>query len=107
MPDLTGKVAVVTGGGGVLCGAMSVALAQQGAAVAVLDLSEEAAQHVVDRIRAQGGRAIAVSANVLSKESLLARGRADPRRAGVGRHPDQWGGRQQARRDGQPRPVLL
>ncbi len=71
MPALTGKVAVVTGGGGVLCGAMSVALAQQGAAVAVLDLSEEAAQQTVDRIRAQGGRAIAVPSNVLSKESLL------------------------------------
>jgi len=71
MPDLTGKVVVVTGGGGVLCGAMSVALAQQGAAVAVLDLSEEAAQKVVDRIQAGGDRAIAVPGNVLSKESLV------------------------------------
>jgi NAD(P)-dependent dehydrogenase (short-subunit alcohol dehydrogenase family) len=71
MPALTGKVAVVTGGGGVLCGAMSVALARQGAAVAVLDLSEEASQRTVDRIRAHGGRALAVASNVLSKESLL------------------------------------
>jgi NAD(P)-dependent dehydrogenase (short-subunit alcohol dehydrogenase family) len=70
MPDLAGKVAVVTGGGGILCGAMSVALAQQGAAIAVLDLSEQAAQSVADRIRAEGGRAVAVSSNVLSRESL-------------------------------------
>jgi NAD(P)-dependent dehydrogenase (short-subunit alcohol dehydrogenase family) len=71
MADLTGKVAVVTGGGGILCGAMSVALAQRGAAVAVLDLSADAAQQVVDRIRANGHRAMAVSCNVLSKESLV------------------------------------
>ncbi|NLX55472.1 MAG: SDR family NAD(P)-dependent oxidoreductase [Planctomycetaceae bacterium] len=71
MPDLAGKVVVVTGGGGVLCGAMSVALAQHGAAVAVLDLSAEAAQRVADRIRADGGRAIAVSGSVLSRESLV------------------------------------
>ncbi|MHB8860772.1 MAG: SDR family NAD(P)-dependent oxidoreductase [Pirellulaceae bacterium] len=70
MADLTGKVAVITGGGGVLCGAMSEALAAQGAAVAVLDLSEQAARRVADQIEAQGGRAIALSANVLSKESL-------------------------------------
>jgi NAD(P)-dependent dehydrogenase (short-subunit alcohol dehydrogenase family) len=70
MADLTGKVVAITGGGGVLCGAMSRALARQGAAVAVLDLSEEAARRVVDQIGAEGGRAIAVPANVLSKESL-------------------------------------
>ncbi|MHB8968860.1 MAG: SDR family NAD(P)-dependent oxidoreductase [Pirellulaceae bacterium] len=70
MADLTGKVVALTGGGGVLCGTMSRALAKQGAAVAVLDLSEEAARRVVTQIVAEGGRAIAVAANVLSKESL-------------------------------------
>ncbi len=70
MADLTGKVAVITGGGGVLCGAMSRALAGKGAAVAVLDLSAEASGRIVDEIDAEGGRAIAVSADVLSKESL-------------------------------------
>ncbi len=70
MSDLSGKVAVVTGGGGVLCGAMCQALAQQGVAVAVLDVSAEAAQQVADQIRAQGGRAIAVPGDVLSRESL-------------------------------------
>lgn len=71
MSDLTGKVAVVTGGGGILCGAMCQALARQGGAVAVVDLSEPSAEQVAAAIRASGGRAIAVSANVLDKESLL------------------------------------
>jgi NAD(P)-dependent dehydrogenase (short-subunit alcohol dehydrogenase family) len=71
MSGLTGKVAAVTGGGGVLCGAMCKALAAQGAQVAVLDLSQERAQEVVDAIRQEGGTAIAVATNVLEKESLL------------------------------------
>ncbi|MGA7966756.1 MAG: SDR family NAD(P)-dependent oxidoreductase [Gammaproteobacteria bacterium] len=72
MTSLAGKVAVVTGGGGVLCGAMSKALAARGAHVAVLDLSEAAAQKVVDEIHAAGGAAVAVAANVLQKDNLLA-----------------------------------
>jgi NAD(P)-dependent dehydrogenase (short-subunit alcohol dehydrogenase family) len=70
MSDLTGKVAAVTGGGGVLCSAMSCALSAQGAAVAVLDLNQDAAQRVVDKIRAAGGKALAIATDVLSKESL-------------------------------------
>jgi NAD(P)-dependent dehydrogenase (short-subunit alcohol dehydrogenase family) len=70
MSDHPDRVAVVTGGGGVLCGAMSRALGRQNIAVAVLDLSESAAQAVADQIVAEGGRAIAVAANVLSRESL-------------------------------------
>ena len=45
--NLNGRVAVVTGGGGVLCGDFSKALAKQGVKVAVLDLNEAAAQKVV------------------------------------------------------------
>jgi NAD(P)-dependent dehydrogenase (short-subunit alcohol dehydrogenase family) len=67
---LSGKVAVVTGGGGVLCGAISRALARVGVKVAVLDLIPEAAQAVADDITAAGGEAIAVKANVLERESL-------------------------------------
>ena len=70
MSDLTGKVAAVTGGGGILCSALSKALAGRGATVAVLDLMPEAAGRVVDEIRAAGGKAIAVEADVLSRESL-------------------------------------
>lgn len=69
--DLKGKTAVVTGGGGVLCAYFSKALAACGAKVAVLDLRLEAAQKVVDEITAEGGTAMAVSANVLDKKSLL------------------------------------
>ena len=46
--NLNGRVAVVTGGGGVLCGDFSKVLAKQGVKVAVLDLNEAAAQKVVD-----------------------------------------------------------
>ncbi len=70
--DLTGKVAVVTGGGGVLCSVLARALAQCGAGVAVLDINLPAAEKVADEIRAQGHRAIAVQADVLNKESLSA-----------------------------------
>jgi NAD(P)-dependent dehydrogenase (short-subunit alcohol dehydrogenase family) len=70
--DLKDKVAVVTGGGGVLCGVMAQALAQCGAAVAVADLKLEAAQRVADTITAEGGRAMAVACNVLDKASLEA-----------------------------------
>lgn len=65
-----GKIAVITGGGGVLCSAFAEALALRGASVAVLDLNENAAKAVADKINSLGGKAIGVSANVLKKESL-------------------------------------
>ena len=67
---LKGKVAVVTGGGGVLCGAMSRALGLVGAKVAVLDLFPEAAQKVVDDMLATGSQAITVRCDVLDKASI-------------------------------------
>ena len=70
--DFTGKVAVITGGGGVLCSTLSRALAERGASVAVLDISLPAAEKVADEIRAQGNQAMAVQADVLDKGSLLA-----------------------------------
>lgn len=68
--NLKGRVAVVTGGGGVLCGDFAKALARQGVKVAVLDLNEAAAQKVADEITAAGGTAIAVGCNVLDPESM-------------------------------------
>ncbi len=68
--NLKGRVAVVTGGGGVLCGNFAKTLAKQGVKVAVLDLNVEAAQKVADEIVADGGVAIAVGCNVLEKESM-------------------------------------
>ena len=70
--DISGKVAVVTGGGGVICGAMAEELAARGAKVAVLDLAEDAAQKVVDRIVGAGGEAIAVKCNALEQDSVRA-----------------------------------
>ncbi|MBE9508194.1 MAG: SDR family oxidoreductase [Chloroflexi bacterium] len=69
---LAGRVAVVTGGGGVLCGAMSRALARAGARVAVLDLNEEAARRVAGDVVAGGGEAIAVQCDVLDRISVEA-----------------------------------
>ena len=70
--DLTGKVVVVTGGGGVLCSGFSKTLAAAGAKVAVCDLRKEAAQAVADEIVAAGGVAIAVGMNVLDADSVRA-----------------------------------
>ena len=70
--DLSGKVAVVTGAGGVLCGMFSKALAAAGAKVAVLDLNEAAAQEVVDASVQEGGIAKAYQCNVLEKDSMEA-----------------------------------
>lgn len=70
--DLSEKVAVVTGGGGVLCSEFAKALAASGAKVAVCDLRLEAARRVVDEIATDGGTALAVEANVLDKASLEA-----------------------------------
>ncbi len=69
-PTLKGRVAIVTGGGGVLCSGFSRDLAAAGMSVAVLDLKKEAAQSVADEINAAGGRAIAVACDVLNTESL-------------------------------------
>jgi len=68
--NLKGRVAVVTGGGGVLCGGFAKDLARQGVKVAVLDLREESANSVAEEIKAEGYEAIGVACNVLDKESL-------------------------------------
>jgi NAD(P)-dependent dehydrogenase (short-subunit alcohol dehydrogenase family) len=66
----SGRVVAVTGGGGILCRTMCLALASQGVKVAVLDLSAEAAQKVVDEIGAVGGDAMALKTDVLNRSSL-------------------------------------
>ena len=65
--DLTGKVAVVTGAGGVLCSYFAKVLARAGAKVALLDINEEAAKAFADEIVAEGGIAKAYPCNVLDK----------------------------------------
>lgn len=70
--DLTGKVAVVTGAGGVLCSSFAKTLAAAGAKVALLDINEEAAQGFADEIVAEGGVAKAYKCNALDKDSCNA-----------------------------------
>lgn len=70
--DLKDKVAVVTGGGGVLCGMFARALAACGAKTAILDLRKENADKVAEQINEEGGCAKGYMANVLETESLEA-----------------------------------
>lgn len=68
--DISGKVVVITGAGGVLCGSIAKTLAEAGAKIAVLDIQKEACNSVVNEINNKGGQAIPIEANVLEKESL-------------------------------------
>lgn len=68
--DFSGKVVVVTGAGGVLCGDMARAYAQAGAKVAALDLNEEAVGKLAAQVRDEGFTCIGYKANVLDKEAL-------------------------------------
>ena len=70
--DFSGKVAVVTGAGGLICGAMARAFAQSGAKVAALDLNEEAVKKLADELKAEGFICEGYKANVLEPESLEA-----------------------------------
>ena len=70
--DLSGKVAVVTGAGGVLCSEFAKVLARAGAKVALLNRTQEKAQKYADEINAAGGVAIAYGCNVLDKAQTYA-----------------------------------
>lgn len=65
-----GKVAVVTGAGGVLCSAFAQELAEKGAKVALLDLNEQAAAEAAQKICEAGGVAKGYRANVLDRACL-------------------------------------
>ena len=69
---LDGHVAVVTGGTGVLGRAMATALALAGARVGILGRRASVAEEVAAEIRAGGGEAMAIPADVLDRESLTA-----------------------------------
>jgi NAD(P)-dependent dehydrogenase (short-subunit alcohol dehydrogenase family) len=72
MSTLKGKVAMVTGGGGVICSAICLALAERGASVAVLDLREDAARGVSDLISKRGWASLPIRGDVTSKDSIEA-----------------------------------
>ena len=66
--DLNGKVAAITGGGGVICSGFAKALAECGAKVALLDINEESAKKYAEEI---GENGIAVKCNCLEKQSIV------------------------------------
>lgn len=70
--DLSGKVAVITGGGGVLGGSMAISLAEAGVKIVILDLHKEAAEKRATEIANLGGTAIGLACNVLEQENLEA-----------------------------------
>ena len=70
--DYTDKVVVITGAGGLICGAMARAFAQSGAKVAALDLNEEAVTALSDELTKEGFLCKGYKANVLDPEALEA-----------------------------------
>lgn len=68
--NFTGKVVVITGAGGVLCGIMAKAFAQAGAKVAALDLNEDAVKKLAEECEAEGYICKGYKANVLETEAL-------------------------------------
>lgn len=70
--NLKDKVVVITGAGGLICGAFALAVGKTGAKVALLDLNQEAADKYASQIREEGGNAIAYKCNVLEKDSIKA-----------------------------------
>ena len=68
--DYSGKVVVITGAGGLICGAMARAFAQSGAKVAALDLNEDAVKKLADELRSEGFICNGYKANVLDPEVL-------------------------------------
>ncbi|MFQ5445308.1 MAG: SDR family oxidoreductase [Saprospiraceae bacterium] len=70
--DIKGKVAVVTGGSGILCGTMAKAMARRGAKVGILGRTPAKVKATVAAIQAEGGEALPLVADVLDADSLQA-----------------------------------
>lgn len=72
MTEISGKAAVVTGGGSGIGKGLAIELTRQGASVAIADIIFENAQDVADRIIATGGHAVAIHCDVCDRASVNA-----------------------------------
>ena len=70
MSEFKGKVAVITGGGGVLPSAIAEGLAENGVYCVLLDLAEDKAEATLQRVRQKGSDGLAIKTNVLSRADL-------------------------------------
>ncbi len=70
MFDLSGKVAVVTGGGGVLGGSIATSLIEAGVKVAILDIRKENVDAKVEELKHKGGEAYGIVSSVLDMDEL-------------------------------------
>jgi NAD(P)-dependent dehydrogenase (short-subunit alcohol dehydrogenase family) len=68
--DLSGRTAVITGGGGALGSVVAIGLAEAGARVAVVDVRRESAEHVSQAISAAGGDSIGLAADLSSETDV-------------------------------------
>jgi len=68
--NLKGKVAVITGAGGAICGEIAKAFACEGVSVAIWDIEIDRASKKRDEILSSGGRAITVECDATEKESV-------------------------------------
>jgi NAD(P)-dependent dehydrogenase (short-subunit alcohol dehydrogenase family) len=71
MDDVTGRVAVITGGGSGIGRATAIALAEAGAHVAVSDVNGDRANTVADEIRTAGGQAVGLRCDVSSDDDMV------------------------------------
>ncbi len=70
MDELKGKVAVITGGAGVLCTVIAEGLAREGVKLLLLDIVAEKAEETLTRVRSAGSDGIFLKTSVLSREEL-------------------------------------
>lgn len=70
MGGFTGRVIVITGGGGILCSALAEGLARDGARIVVLDLARDKAEATAERVRNAGSVGLALKTSVLSRDDL-------------------------------------
>ncbi len=89
MRRLEGKVAIVTGGGGGIGGAVCRRFAAEGAGVAVFDVNSEAAGQVAEAITSAGGKALAVAADITDLAAVKAGVEETSESSGRVEHPRQ------------------